>query len=166
MCEESNGQQGNEDSIWLKQTINNACGLYAILHAIFNSKARDMLRPASLAKTLFEACSSLPADERPLVLENSAELENLYAQVAMQGTSSVPDNPEDEVDWHYVCFAKSQASGRLYELDGDRKGPLDRGLLGPDDDALALGGLRVIREYVRHERESNDFSLMALVSQE
>jgi ubiquitin carboxyl-terminal hydrolase L3 len=27
----------NDDLIWLKQTINNACGLYAILHSICNA---------------------------------------------------------------------------------------------------------------------------------
>lgn len=29
--------------IWFKQTINNACGLYAMLHAVANSAARDIL---------------------------------------------------------------------------------------------------------------------------
>ena len=32
-----------EDVIWYRQTINNACGLYAILHAISNGAARDFL---------------------------------------------------------------------------------------------------------------------------
>lgn len=32
-----------QDIIWFKQTINNACGLYAILHAVANSAAREML---------------------------------------------------------------------------------------------------------------------------
>ena len=31
---------GEEDVMWYKQTINNACGLYAILHAISNGEAR------------------------------------------------------------------------------------------------------------------------------
>jgi ubiquitin carboxyl-terminal hydrolase L3 len=30
--------------IWLPQTINNACGLYALLHAVFNSEARHLIR--------------------------------------------------------------------------------------------------------------------------
>lgn len=31
------------NTIWLSQTINNACGLYAILHAIANSEAKGLL---------------------------------------------------------------------------------------------------------------------------
>lgn len=33
----------HEDVIWFKQTINNACGLYAILHAVSNGGARDFI---------------------------------------------------------------------------------------------------------------------------
>lgn len=32
-----------EDVMWYKQTINNACGLYGILHAISNGAARDFI---------------------------------------------------------------------------------------------------------------------------
>jgi ubiquitin carboxyl-terminal hydrolase L3 len=33
----------DEDVLWFQQTIHNACGLYAILHALLNGKARDYL---------------------------------------------------------------------------------------------------------------------------
>ena len=33
-----------EDILWFKQTINNACGLYAILHALCNGDARSLIR--------------------------------------------------------------------------------------------------------------------------
>jgi ubiquitin carboxyl-terminal hydrolase L3 len=31
------------DILWFKQTINNACGLYGLVHAVCNSKARDVV---------------------------------------------------------------------------------------------------------------------------
>lgn len=34
----------DEDVVWFKQTINNACGLYGILHAVTNGAARDFIR--------------------------------------------------------------------------------------------------------------------------
>jgi len=83
--------------------------------------------------------------------------------VATQGTSRVPDNAEDEVDFHYVCFVKSQKSGRLYELDGDRRGPIDRGPVRPGDD---IPGLDIIRQYIEREEGNTNFSLMALVYNE
>lgn len=33
----------DEDVVWFKQTIGNACGLYAILHAVLNGGARDYI---------------------------------------------------------------------------------------------------------------------------
>lgn len=33
----------DEDAVWFKQTINNACGLYAVLHALANGRAKDFL---------------------------------------------------------------------------------------------------------------------------
>lgn len=33
----------DEDAMWFKQTINNACGLYGILHAVANGGARDFV---------------------------------------------------------------------------------------------------------------------------
>ena len=35
---------GEEDVMWYMQTINNACGLYAILHAISNGEAKAAVR--------------------------------------------------------------------------------------------------------------------------
>ncbi|KAK3906480.1 hypothetical protein C8A05DRAFT_29686 [Staphylotrichum tortipilum] len=159
------GEDG-EHVVWYRQTINNACGLYAILHALSNGAARDELGTASPMAALIDACAALSAaDQRAAILESSAELEEAYASVARQGSSAVPDSAEDEVDFHYVCFVSPRGSGRLYELDGDRRGPIDRGLLilGPGEDLLAPAATDVIRGYMEREGGNVNFSLMALV---
>lgn len=38
------GKGDAEDVVWFKQTIGNACGLYAILHALCNGTAQGLLR--------------------------------------------------------------------------------------------------------------------------
>ena len=104
-----------------------------------------------------------PAD-RAQVLEDDAELESAYKMVALQGDSEVPENPEDEVDFHYICFVKSDKDGHLYEMDGDRKGPVDReARLGADEDVLDERSLDVIREFMQRENGHYvGFSLMVL----
>ncbi len=42
-CPEYAGCGEGEDIVWYKQTINNACGLYGILHAVSNGPARDYI---------------------------------------------------------------------------------------------------------------------------
>ena len=109
-----------------------------------------------------KTCIPLNPQERALALEASEELEAAHFEAAQQGDTAAPASAEDEVDFHYVCFAKSR-SGRLYELDGGKKGPINRGLIPPDEDLLGPGALKLIKEYLEREGSGNlNFSLMAL----
>lgn len=40
---EEEEEEEEKDVIWLRQTIHNACGLYALLHAVCNGKARKLI---------------------------------------------------------------------------------------------------------------------------
>jgi ubiquitin carboxyl-terminal hydrolase L3 len=44
-----NGSGKDEDIMWFRQTIHNACGLYGILHAVCNGGARDFISKRNLA---------------------------------------------------------------------------------------------------------------------
>jgi hypothetical protein len=120
---------------------------------------------STLSKLLEESLSLQP-DERAKILEDNEEVESAYATVARQGDSEVPENPEDEVDFHYVCFVRSPKSGHIYELDGDRKGPIDRGKFEGAEDMLSEGCLNLVRDFITKEKDNLNFSLMALVSNE
>jgi ubiquitin carboxyl-terminal hydrolase L3 len=116
-----------------------------------------------LLERLIAQCTPLAAD-RALVLEGSQELERVYSELAVEGDSAVPENAEDEVEYHYVCFVQSNKSGCVYEMDGDCKGPIIRCL--PDEerlDMLAEDVLDVVRSFVHRENGDNlGFNLMAL----
>jgi ubiquitin carboxyl-terminal hydrolase L3 len=98
------------------------------------------------------------------ILEESDELEKAYTEAAMLGDSSAPENPDMDVDFHFVAFVKAK-NGIIYELDGDRRYPIHRGeVFRSDEDALGEGGLKIIRERINQEKSKGDgFSLMALV---
>lgn len=176
-----------EGVVFFKQTINNACGLYAILHGICNGSARALMGMFTVAlgsasrdqqlkltgigdealmASLLKACTPLKPDERGLALEDSKELEEAYASVASKGDTAPPENPEVDVDYHYICFVKSQQNGHLYQMDGMRKRPLDLGPLSTEEDVLSDACLRVIRDMIASEQGANlGFNLMALVSE-
>lgn len=166
MRNEYHGSGDGEEVVWFKQTINNACGLYGILHAVCNGAARSYIASDSTLSKLLEDSLSLQPDERAKILEDSEEIESAYATVARQGDSEVPENPEDEVEFHYVCFVRSSKSGHIYELDGDRKGPIDRGKFESAEDMLSEGCLDLVRDFITKEKGNLNFSLMALVSNE
>ena len=96
-------------------------------------------------------------------MEGSEELNSLYAEAAKRGTTEAP-NPEEEVDFHYVCFAKPSTSSFIYELDGDRKGPIARGKpISPEHDMLTGAGLQILKAAIDRENDlDGHFSLMAL----
>lgn len=104
----------------------------------------------------------LTQKERSFVLEESSELEKVYTMVAHEGDSKVPENAEDEVDFHYVCFVRSHINRRLYELDGDRKGPRNTGFVLDSDDVLVPESLNLIRDYINREGMDGKFGLLAL----
>ncbi|OAL45903.1 ubiquitin C-terminal hydrolase L3 [Pyrenochaeta sp. DS3sAY3a] len=155
----------DEEIVFFKQTINNACGLYAILHAVCNGDARKKMKSNLLIDKLLQTYTSLEAGEVALQLEGSEELEHAYTEVARKGDTEAPENPEDEVDFHYICFVKSHQSGHLYQLDGDRKRPINLGPLAANEDVLSSKCLDVIRRMFASEDDNISFSLMALVEE-
>ncbi|EMD69490.1 hypothetical protein GGP41_001348 [Bipolaris sorokiniana] len=157
------GAKQNGDVVFFTQTINNACGLYAILHAVCNGPVRERIESDSIIARVLSSSLANGVDELARALEDSEELEKAYAAAATKGDTDAPVNAEDEVDYHYVAFVRSSKSGHLYQLDGDRKRPIDLGTLEADEDVLGSKCLDIIRNMVALENNNVNFSLMALV---
>ncbi|PVH94768.1 ubiquitin carboxyl-terminal hydrolase [Periconia macrospinosa] len=162
--DEYRGYGDCEDVVYFKQTIYNACGLYAILHGLCNGSARECLGQENTLTKLLARSIPLPPEERALALESDGALEEAYTAVASKGETQAPE-PEDEVDYHYICFVQSHKTGHLFQLDGDRKRPIDLGLLNDENGLLSDACLAVLREMVsRDEGAQLGVNLMALVS--
>lgn len=162
---EYHGSGPGEEVIWYKQTIGNACGLIGLLHGVSNGQARSYItESSSLAKLLDDAVPLEPVQRANLLYE-SQDLEAAHQGAASTGDTSAP-SADDSVDLHYVCFVKSK-NGHLWEMDGRRKGPLDRGQLGPEDDVLSEHALEIgVRSFLKREESAGGgdlrFSLIAL----
>jgi len=164
--EEYTGAGPDEPVLWYKQTIGNACGLFGLLHGVSNGAARNHVTPDSDLDHLIARATPLQPKERALLVENSAEVEKHYSTAAVTGDTAAP-NAEDNVDLHYVCFVKSEKDGHLWEMDGRRKGPLDRGDLQPDEDVLSPRALDLgVRAFLKREEAAGGgelrFSLITL----
>ncbi|KAF2473807.1 cysteine proteinase [Lindgomyces ingoldianus] len=163
--QEYQGHGPDEEVVWYKQTIGNACGLIGLLHGVSNGEARSYIGPdSSLSKLLSDAISLKPADRANLLYESDA-LESAHQSAAAGGDTAAP-SADDKIDLHYVCFVKS-AKNRLWEMDGRRKGPLDRGELAADEDVLSEKALNLgVRSFLKREEEAGGgelrFSLIVL----
>ena len=107
----------------------------------------------------------LKPTERADLLFQSKSLEAAHKAAAEAGDTVAPP-AQEEVEHHYVCFIKSD-DNEIWELDGARKGPLNRGKVGPDDDLLSESALdKTIRSFLKREAAFGGgdlrFSLIAL----
>ena len=160
------GSGDGEEVIWYKQTIGNACGLIGLLHGVSNGPARHHIQSGSDLAALIERAVPLKPSQRAELLENTDALETAHQAAAATGDTAAP-SAEDDVDLHYVCFVKSEKDVHLYELDGRRKGPLDRGHLNSDDDVLSEAALQKgVRAFLKREEQAGGgdlrFSLIVL----
>ncbi|KAL9597128.1 MAG: hypothetical protein Q9219_005350 [cf. Caloplaca sp. 3 TL-2023] len=156
-----NASGPGEEVIWFKQTIRNACGMMGLLHCACNGGAREMI---DLANLITDALPLEPASRAEL-LETSPNIAQAHSSAAATGDTAAPA-AEDNIDLHFVAFVKS-AQNHLWELDGGRKGPLNRGKLGAEDDVLAEKALDLgVRSFLKREEEGQAgelrFSLVAL----
>ena len=156
------GSGDGEEVLWYKQTIGNACGLIGVLHSVSNGFAKSQIQPGSDLANLLKEAVPLQPDDRAVLLEETDALEKTHQAAAITGDTKAPDAQAD-VDLHYVAFVKSDKNGHLFELDGRRKGPLDRGELKADEDVLSENALdRGVRAFMEREAGDPRFSLIAL----
>ncbi|KAK4659510.1 hypothetical protein QC762_110850 [Podospora pseudocomata] len=151
--------------IWFQQTIGDACGSYALLHCSINGPAASLIHPGSTLDQIRKDAAPLPREERAELLYDNKAFEEAHQSVAAMGDTAEPRDRSVGLGQHFVGYVK--ANGRLWELEGSREGPLDRGELGDDEDvlspkALELGLGRIIK--LEHESGGQDlrFSCIAM----
>lgn len=130
----------DEPIIWFKQTIGHACGSIGLLHSLINGPAVDFIKPDSDLANLRSQAIPLGMTERAEMLYNNEAFEIAHKSVEEAGDSHV-DSSLERNGGHFVSFVK--CDGKLWELEGSRKGPLDRGSLGDDEDALSPRALEM-----------------------
>lgn len=156
----------DEPVIWFKQTITHACGSIGLLHSVLNSQAADYIKPGSDFDKLRQDAIPLRWAERANMLSESKPFELAHEAAAQLGDTPPPTlEVADKLHQHFVSFVKGK-DGHLWELEGSRKGPLDRGALAEDEDALspralALGLGRLI-DMERNSGGNPRFSCIAL----
>jgi len=154
---DGDGVEATGDVILIEQSIGNACGTVAILHALVNNyKALDLDKSEYL-QGLYAKLKSLSPEERGKVLEGENELSCAHEETALQGQTVAPDANED-TELHFVTFV--QNDGKLYELDGRKKVPTNHG--GTSDAGLLKDAASVIKKVMERDPEAHQFSVIAL----
>ncbi len=162
---EYTGSGTQEPVIWFKQTIGHACGLIGLLHAVSNGGAKQYVKQGSDLDNLLKEAVPMKTEARASLLYHSRALELAHHSAALKGDTAAPP-AEDENEFHFICFVKGD-DGHLWELNGGMKGPVDRGALDPDGDALSEKALQLgVRTFLAKQGQEGEadlgFSIVAL----
>lgn len=163
--EATRGEQRNCDNedkkvssnvYFMKQTVGNACGTVALLHAVGNNLSRVALMQGSYFERFFEATAKLTPDERAEALEKDDEIESVHSVAASAGDTAPPDL-NTSVDLHFICFVC--VDGGLYELDGRRSEPIHHGSSSPE--TFLQDAVKVIKSFIETNPTSVNFNVIA-----
>ncbi|KAI8880006.1 peptidase C12, ubiquitin carboxyl-terminal hydrolase 1 [Backusella circina FSU 941] len=150
-------QSISPDVIFFKQTIENACGMIALLHSVSNND--DEIVGPGVLNDLIEEARNMSPDERAELLENSKELEAIHEAAAREGQTAAP-NLEDDVDMHFICFV--EVDQHLYELDGRKMFPINHG----KSTDLVESSAKVIKQYMERDPDQKHYSAIAFCKTE
>ena len=154
------GDADKKVDFYMKQsnTLDNACGIIACLHAIFNNQGTVGVNDASVLASFWAQVQDQSPEERCTSLENFAEFKEAHKSYAMQGQSDLA-GAQDDVNHHYTAFVLTPDK-QLIEFDGTKKGPL---VVAENVDSVTHGTAAELQKRLREGTISDSLSVMTLV---
>ncbi|KAF7555786.1 hypothetical protein G7Z17_g1928 [Cylindrodendrum hubeiense] len=136
--ESYDGAGPEEPVIWFHQKIINGCGLIGLLHCAFNGPPAEKIIPDSALAKIREDAIPLKLTDRAELINTSEILYQTSQAMAIKGDTA----PTEQRGQHFVALVKGH-DGNLWELEGSRKGPINRGALSEGQDALSEEALQL-----------------------
>uniref|UniRef100_A0A158P6N9 Ubiquitin carboxyl-terminal hydrolase n=1 Tax=Angiostrongylus cantonensis TaxID=6313 RepID=A0A158P6N9_ANGCA len=114
-----------ENVFFMEQKIGNACGTFALFHALANVEDLVDLGSGPFRKWL-EAAKGVRVDQRSALLANDSSLAAAHNEAAILGVSRQPA----EVVHHFICYVNRD--GTLFEIDSRAPFPRAIGVTSGD----------------------------------
>jgi len=141
-----------------KQTVQNACGTVALIHALANNtEVLNIDNEQAFGKYL-QATKVMNPSERAEYLKTDSNITNAHHDSASSGQTETP-NIHDEVDLHFIAFIAKD--GDLYELDGAKEAPINH---GPVSDQLLEKTCEIVKKLIELNPEEVRFNLIGLAA--
>ncbi|CCH61800.1 hypothetical protein TBLA_0F02610 [Henningerozyma blattae CBS 6284] len=154
-----------KNPVWFKQTIKNACGLYALLHSLSNNQ--ELLnKDCELTEFLLANSSKDGKYEDKATDDFIVNISERFSNNFNEGQTSAPD-PNEDINLHFITFVES--NNKIFELDGRRpNGAFELG--DASSSAMDLADQDLVKKRVQwymdsaNESDKLKFSLLALIS--
>jgi len=154
---------------FLHQSVPNACGTVALVHAFANmpegEKGAADGAPSQWLHDFVAKTKELDAMGRAAALESDEALAASHNSAAQQGDTNVESFQAPSASanafqavLHFVCYVHHD--GNLYELDGLKKGPVNRGSTTPE--RLLADSAECVKTLLAGDADELRVNLMAL----
>ncbi|KAL8599842.1 hypothetical protein ACOMHN_038415 [Nucella lapillus] len=144
-------------SFFMRQTIGNACGTVALVHALANNEEHVTFSDDKYFRTFLNATKGMNPEERGKYLEQDEGMGHVHEEFAQEGDTQAPSR-DASVMPHFVAFVHKD--GKLLEMDGRNTAPVCHGKTSPD--TLLEDAARVVKTFIQRDPEEINFNLMAL----
>lgn len=104
-----------KDLYVIEQTIGNACGTIALIHALANNRSVIKFEPDSLVKKFIDSTLDKTPEERGQLLEEQEAMAAAHKEAAEAGETEMNMN----TNLHFVALAEH--NGFLWKFDGHNK---------------------------------------------
>lgn len=149
----SSGFTAPENVFFMKQKIGNACGTFALFHALANLEGVIDLGKGSFYKWLSDA-KQVSVEERSDLLLKNDQLAAAHEETAREGETEEPEN----VEHHFICYV--ERNGVLYEIDSCA--PFPRPLGNISGEVLVSAAGKHVKKLMEEIGDAS-FSALALV---
>lgn len=116
-----------------RQLISNACGTQALLSVLLNIQNDKNVQLGEVLSNFNSFTQGLDGEMKGLALSNAEEIRKVHNSFSRQQLFEMEDLNKDQKEdlFHFVSYVS--VGGRLWELDGLQRGPIDHGKVETDN---------------------------------
>lgn len=152
---ERKDEEFGQDLYKIKQTIGNACGTIALIHAIANNLDSLEFKERSTLKEFIDSTLDKTPDERGKLLEENKAMANAHEECAGSGETEM----DDDTKIHFVALIEHK--GYLWKCDGTSEQKAIRVNIASRDSILESAAEYVIK-FAQKNPKIISYSAMAL----
>ena len=155
--EQDKGSPDNYDKAWYMHqsgTLDNACGIIACIHAIFNCPLVT-LDPSTTLGAYKQRVENYNPTQRKTALEQDTAFQKAHKKHAAKGQTAAVTRDQSKVKHHFIAYVLND-EGDLVELDGTKNGPVIVGKCGD----LLRGSIREVKGKLERGEISESLSMM------